>query len=79
VLTISSLHPDPTAFAQERVAALSGWVVGPRVADGDATWSDFVLCASGIRLGGGTDEIQRNVVAERVLGREARHESRPGQ
>ena len=30
--------------------------------------SEFVLGAPGMRLGGGTDEIQRNTIAERVLG-----------
>jgi alkylation response protein AidB-like acyl-CoA dehydrogenase len=30
-------------------------------------WSDLVLGVPGFRLGGGTDEIQRNIVAERVL------------
>jgi alkylation response protein AidB-like acyl-CoA dehydrogenase len=64
----------------QRASALLGRVLGPRlIADGGA-WSDFVLCAPGVRLGGGTDEIQRNVLAERVLGlpREPRPESKQG-
>jgi alkylation response protein AidB-like acyl-CoA dehydrogenase len=62
----------------QRASALVGRALGPRlVADGQA-WSDFVLCAPGVRLGGGTDEIQLNVLAERVLGlpREPRPESK---
>ena len=35
---------------------------------GTFAWSEFVLGVPGFRLGGGTDEIQRNIVAERVLG-----------
>lgn len=35
---------------------------------GQFAWSDHVLGAPGYRLAGGTDEIQRNIIAERVLG-----------
>ena len=47
-------------------------VLGPRlVADTGAprtyAWSEFVLSVPGMRIGGGTDEIHRNTVAERVL------------
>jgi len=31
-------------------------------------WTEFVLGAPGLRLGGGTDEVQRNIIAKRVLG-----------
>lgn len=31
-------------------------------------WSEFVLGVPGMRIGGGTDEIHRNVIAERMLG-----------
>lgn len=30
-------------------------------------WSEFVLGVPGMRLGGGTDEVQRNIIAKRVL------------
>lgn len=48
-------------------------IVGPGlVADtgewGAFAWSQLVLGAPGLRLGGGTDEVLRNVLAERVLG-----------
>jgi alkylation response protein AidB-like acyl-CoA dehydrogenase len=36
--------------------------------DLSATWIDRLLFAPGLRIGGGTDEIQRNVIAERTLG-----------
>lgn len=33
-----------------------------------SAWSEFVLGVPGMRIGGGTDEIHRNTVAERALG-----------
>ena len=55
------------------VADLMTGVLGPLlIADtgqwGTWAWSEFVLGVAGFRLGGGTDEIQRNILAERVLG-----------
>jgi alkylation response protein AidB-like acyl-CoA dehydrogenase len=58
------------------LAALSRLVstaLGPRlIADtgepGTYVWAEFVLGQPGLRLGGGTDEIQKNIIAERVLG-----------
>lgn len=58
------------------LAALSHLVsvaLGPRlIADtgepGTYMWAQFILGQPGLRLGGGTDEIQKNIVAERVLG-----------
>jgi alkylation response protein AidB-like acyl-CoA dehydrogenase len=35
---------------------------------GEFAWTEHVLGAPGYRLAGGTDEIQRNIIAERVLG-----------
>jgi alkylation response protein AidB-like acyl-CoA dehydrogenase len=55
----------------QRASTLAGRMLGSRLAagtGGDAMWTDFVLCVPGVRLGGGTDEIQLNVLAERVLG-----------
>jgi len=47
-------------------------LLGPRGAVSDdavaAPWLDRFLFAPGLRLGGGTDEIQRNAIAERGLG-----------
>jgi alkylation response protein AidB-like acyl-CoA dehydrogenase len=55
------------------VADLMTRFLGPRlIADsgewGTWAWGEFVLGVPGFRLGGGTDEIQRNILAERVLG-----------
>jgi alkylation response protein AidB-like acyl-CoA dehydrogenase len=56
-----------------RIADLAAAVLGPRlIADsgewGTYAWSRFVLGVPGIRVAGGTDEIMRNILAERVLG-----------
>jgi alkylation response protein AidB-like acyl-CoA dehydrogenase len=55
--------------ASEAVTTL----VGPAlVADtgewGTYAWNEFILGAAGYRIAGGSDEIQRNTIAERVLG-----------
>ena len=58
------------------LAALADLVsdaLGPRlVADTGAAetfgWTEYVLGTPGMRLGGGTDEVQRNIIAKRVLG-----------
>jgi alkylation response protein AidB-like acyl-CoA dehydrogenase len=46
---------------------------GPRlIADsgerGAFAWSEFLLGVPGMRIGGGTDEVLKNGVAERILG-----------
>jgi alkylation response protein AidB-like acyl-CoA dehydrogenase len=44
-------------------------VAGTTPDDGDASpWVERLLFSPGLRLGGGTDEIQRNTIAERGLG-----------
>jgi acyl-CoA dehydrogenase len=52
---------------------LAASVLGPAlVADGGGwgtyAWSELVLGLPGVRVAGGTDEVQRNIVGERVLG-----------
>jgi len=56
-----------------RTCDLLSLVLGPKlVADtgewGTYAWSELVLGVPGIRIAGGTDEIMRNIVGERVLG-----------
>ncbi|MDP9070159.1 MAG: acyl-CoA dehydrogenase family protein [Actinomycetota bacterium] len=67
-----------------RVSEFLTEALGPRLtADtgewGTFAWAELVLGAPGLRIAGGTDEVQKNVIAERVLGlpREARPESPP--
>jgi alkylation response protein AidB-like acyl-CoA dehydrogenase len=57
----------------QRIAHLVSMILGPRLtADsgewGTYAWAELVLGIPGFRLGGGTDEVMRNIVAERVLG-----------
>ena len=57
----------------QRIAQVLGEILGPRlVADtgewGAYAWSEFVLGIPGLRIAGGTDEVMRNIVGERVLG-----------
>lgn len=42
-------------------------VAGPGVLAEEGPWQRLFLWAPGIHIGGGTDEVQRNAVAERVL------------
>lgn len=56
-----------------RVSHAASGVLGPRLAAdsgewGTYAWSKFVLGVPGMRVAGGTDEVLRNVVGERVLG-----------
>jgi alkylation response protein AidB-like acyl-CoA dehydrogenase len=56
-----------------RIGEVAAALLGSRIAadtgeqDGFA-WTEHVLGAPGYRLAGGTDEIQRNIIGERVLG-----------
>jgi alkylation response protein AidB-like acyl-CoA dehydrogenase len=56
-----------------RIAEVASALLGARIAadsgepDGFA-WTEHILGAPGYRLAGGTDEIQRNIIGERVLG-----------
>lgn len=56
-----------------RVAQLLAEMLGPRLAAdsgewGTYAWSEFILGLPGMRVAGGTDEIMRNIIGERVLG-----------
>ena len=57
----------------QKMSDLLTSVLGPRlIADTDEwgtyAWSAFVLSVPGVRVAGGTDEVLRNIVGERVLG-----------
>ena len=45
---------------------------------GTYAWSEHVLGAPGYRIAGGSDEIQRNIIGERVLRPAARAPRRQG-
>jgi alkylation response protein AidB-like acyl-CoA dehydrogenase len=58
----------------QQLAATAALILGPAVtafSDSDPTiagWSRLIVETPGMRIGGGTDEIMRNVIAERGLG-----------
>jgi alkylation response protein AidB-like acyl-CoA dehydrogenase len=57
----------------QRVSAAVTSLLGPRlIADtgewGTYAWADLVVGVPGLRVAGGTDEVMRNIVGERVLG-----------
>ena len=56
-----------------RIANLAGDLLGPSfMADsgdwGTYTWSNYLCSTPGLRIAGGTDEIQHNILGERILG-----------
>lgn len=69
-MMVGKLHN--TKFNRALVLLLTD-VLGPRLAAdtgewGAYAWTEFLLSTPGARIGGGTEEIVRNTVAERVLG-----------
>jgi acyl-CoA dehydrogenase len=69
-MMVGKLHNK--AFNDVLVPLLTS-VLGPRLeADtsewGAWAWTEYVLSTPGMRIGGGTEEIVKNTVAERVLG-----------
>jgi alkylation response protein AidB-like acyl-CoA dehydrogenase len=55
------------SFAMDLEGILGSLYDGEEAPD-DAAWQRSWLASPGLRLAGGTDEILRNIVAERVLG-----------
>ena len=55
------------AFSQHIGALTDGMLVGDTAPDG-GLWQQHFLSQWSIRIGGGTDQIQRNIISERVLG-----------
>jgi acyl-CoA dehydrogenase len=53
-------------FALELQGAMGG-VADDTIAPQDAIWQEMYLGAPGLRIAGGTDEILKNIIAERVL------------
>ena len=76
--SVKKLHWVAGLSLVSEVAAL---LLGPRLAADTGEWGTFdwtahLLGAPGYRIAGGSDEIQRNILAERVLGMPA--EPKPG-
>ncbi len=61
-----------TANMVRSSAALSSLLGPALVADtgawGTFAWSQFLLGVPGMRIAGGSDEVMRNIIGERVLG-----------
>jgi hypothetical protein len=45
-----------------------GGLLDPKLTPQDGLWQETYLGSPGLRIAGGTDEVLRNVIAERVLG-----------
>ena len=52
----------------QRLTQLAADVVGPEALTGGTRWSYELLRARGNTIEGGTTEVLKNIVAERVLG-----------
>jgi acyl-CoA dehydrogenase len=61
------LGQEIAAFALELLGTY-GALLDDSVVPQDGIWQDAYLGAPGLRIAGGTDEILRNIIAERVLG-----------
>jgi alkylation response protein AidB-like acyl-CoA dehydrogenase len=90
---VSGQDPGPEASlgkllatdTMARTSEVARMLLGPELAAdsgrwGTWAWNEHVLGAPGYRIAGGTDEIQHNIIAERVLGlpREPRAAARAG-
>ncbi len=65
-LVSAKMDQEMASLALELQGAV-GAVLDEDVAPQEAEWQQAYLWAPGMRIGGGTDEILRNIVAERVL------------
>ena len=65
------------SFAMELQGAM-GVVMDPELAPESANWQESYLGSPGMRIAGGTDEILKNIIAERVLGLPGEHRADKG-
>jgi alkylation response protein AidB-like acyl-CoA dehydrogenase len=63
-----ALTANLTALSDLVRLALGPRIIADTGEERTFAWSEFVLGVPGMRIGGGTDEIHRNTIAERVLG-----------
>lgn len=66
--TYGSLGKLRRSATVKYVAATAVEALGMQAITGKGSWQSFFLTSPAISLRGGTDEIQRNIVAERLLG-----------
>jgi alkylation response protein AidB-like acyl-CoA dehydrogenase len=62
------LYSEHARFTADAATKLLGPAATLSAHDDAAAWVDRLLFAPGLRLGGGTDEIQRNTIGEQGLG-----------
>lgn len=69
---IGSLRKLAWAQDLKRVSEAAATILGPRLVadsgDGEFRWTEHVLGAPAYRIAGGSDEVQRTIIAERLLG-----------
>ena len=69
---IGSLRKLAWAQRLQMVSEAAAVVLGPRLVaddgDGSFRWTEHYLGAPGYRIAGGSDEVQRTIIAERLLG-----------
>jgi len=63
-----SNHVQALSSKAVEIAGDYGMIDDPALAPLDAAFQARLMWAPGLRIGGGTDEILRNIIAERVLG-----------
>jgi alkylation response protein AidB-like acyl-CoA dehydrogenase len=64
---VSATKLQEIAAAGMDLLGMAGAVMDPRIAPMQAWFQEALLYAPGKRIAGGTDEILRNIIAERVL------------
>lgn len=70
---VESITKISNTEALRLIGEVAGELLGPSMvvdtgAWGTSTWGDLVLQTAGSRIAAGTDEVMRNILAERVLG-----------
>jgi len=63
---LGKLRQEMGAFGMELAGTAAG--VSATVGDDTARWRNEYLTAPGNRIAGGSDEIQRTIIGERILG-----------
>jgi alkylation response protein AidB-like acyl-CoA dehydrogenase len=61
------LQQEAASFAME-LAGAGGALLDEQATPAAAAWQERYLAIPGLRIAGGTDEVLRNIIAERVLG-----------
>jgi acyl-CoA dehydrogenase len=66
-LVAGGMMQDIAKFAVD-LQGLSGALMNPEIAEGAARFQAMLMRSPAVRIEGGTDQILRNIIAERVLG-----------